>query len=639
MRRLSLILLLMLPVAAFGQSLITVSPQHCVWRAGDNPAWAVPNLDESGWLPYSQWKLNPDQSRIWVRCHLEPIVPGVFDRPSVQIRLWGSYEVFMNGALIGRNGNLHSGLCTMDSIRIFPIPPSPTGNRSNILSLRIVYRFGFVPLGSAAQRLPSAGIRVGGMESLHDNRAGVLLQIIRANLITFVPLVAIGIVGLVLLGFSVPDRTHPELILLGLSCIFTGLMFVDILCGNIMTDEPAWAFLALYSFTATANLFAQTSFYFVLARKRMPFIFRLFIGAWIVRAAWPLLELLLPPQRALPLDTTLSLIVEPIGYVLLAILLGLSPFIAFWPYHRIPRRTRAAAGLSAALGLALIVFFLTLLAGYLPGASDLFQAWQSVLFPAQSIAQACMVVALIVLVAREQRQIADQRSALAGEMEAAQKMQRSLSPASIQSLSGIKIDIAFRPARDVGGDFYLCRILPSARQRILLGDVSGKGAAAAMTGAVLLGAAGRRENDSPSQLLHHLNLVMSDMRLAGFATCVCVDLSADGSLTLANAGHLPPYLNGKEMSIEGSLPLGAVAEVNYPVHTFTLQPGDRLTFMTDGVVEAINEQKELFGFDRTREISNQNAAAIADQAQAFGQEDDITVLGLQFTGAPSPALT
>ncbi|HTV04552.1 MAG TPA: SpoIIE family protein phosphatase, partial [Acidobacteriaceae bacterium] len=67
-----------------------------------------------------------------------------------------------------------------------------------------------------------------------------------------------------------------------------------------------------------------------------------------------------------------------------------------------------------------------------------------------------------------------------------------------------------------------------------------------------------------------------------------------------------------------------------PARIFTLQSGDRLTFMTDGVVEATNDAKELFGFDRARDVSREHAAAIAQQAQSFGQEDDITVVGVAF---------
>ena len=115
-----------------------------------------------------------------------------------------------------------------------------------------------------------------------------------------------------------------------------------------------------------------------------------------------------------------------------------------------------------------------------------------------------------------------------------------------------------------------------------------------------------------------------------FATCLAAEIHPDGTMRIANAGHLPPYLNGREMEVEGSLPLGVTEKAEYPVQTFRVKPGDRLTFMTDGVVEATNEAKELFGFERTREISIQSAVAIVDEAQRFGQEDDITVLAVAF---------
>jgi sigma-B regulation protein RsbU (phosphoserine phosphatase) len=103
-------------------------------------------------------------------------------------------------------------------------------------------------------------------------------------------------------------------------------------------------------------------------------------------------------------------------------------------------------------------------------------------------------------------------------------------------------------------------------------------------------------------------------------------------MNIANAGHLPPYLNGKEMEIEGSLPLGLSSEAVPAAETLTLEPGDLLTFLTDGVVEAMNAASELFGFERAQQISRQPAASIAQQAQSFGQNDDITVLRVEFTG-------
>ena len=123
------------------------------------------------------------------------------------------------------------------------------------------------------------------------------------------------------------------------------------------------------------------------------------------------------------------------------------------------------------------------------------------------------------------------------------------------------------------------------------------------------------------------------MRLGGFATCVCADISEDGELTLANAGHLAPYCNGEEIPLDSSLPLGIYHHAEYSETTLKLAPGDQLTFLSDGVVEAQSPTGELFGFDRTAAISTQSAEAIAAAAQAFGQEDDITVLTLTFAPA------
>ena len=131
----TLLLLLLLASAVRAQSMPTISPGQCVWHSGDDPAWAAPDLDESAWQPYADWKLNPDQPRLWVRCHLGPIAATEFDRPSVQIRLSAAYQLFMNGAPIGQNGDLRRGFFSMDFIRVFPFPPSLAGNRSSDAAL------------------------------------------------------------------------------------------------------------------------------------------------------------------------------------------------------------------------------------------------------------------------------------------------------------------------------------------------------------------------------------------------------------------------------------------------------------------------------------------------------------------------
>jgi serine phosphatase RsbU (regulator of sigma subunit) len=119
----------------------------------------------------------------------------------------------------------------------------------------------------------------------------------------------------------------------------------------------------------------------------------------------------------------------------------------------------------------------------------------------------------------------------------------------------------------------------------------------------------------------------------GFTTCLTMHITPEGLVTLANAGHLPPYLNAREIAMPGSLPLGIVAGARYDSITIALAPGDRLTFVSDGVVEAQAKSGELFGFDRTRDISHRPAISIAEAARVFGQRDDITVVTLEYSGA------
>jgi serine phosphatase RsbU (regulator of sigma subunit) len=286
-----------------------------------------------------------------------------------------------------------------------------------------------------------------------------------------------------------------------------------------------------------------------------------------------------------------------------------------------------------AWGAVMMVFFaVRSTSTRIPGIPNLQAHWGNAVANSEAVAILSLIIALLFLLFREQQQTARERAVLAGEMQAAQQVQSMLAPAVLDTAPGMRIEVAFHPVREVGGDFYSCRILPGNRQRILLGDVSGKGAAAAMTAAVLLGAAERREDDSPSELLRHLNLVLSDMRLGGFATCLCADLAPDGILRLANAGHLPPYRAALEVPLASDLPLG-LADATYPETTLQLAPGDTLTFLSDGVAEARNAHGELFGFDRTAAISTQPAEEIARAASTFGQEDDITVLTLAFAPA------
>jgi serine phosphatase RsbU (regulator of sigma subunit) len=131
------------------------------------------------------------------------------------------------------------------------------------------------------------------------------------------------------------------------------------------------------------------------------------------------------------------------------------------------------------------------------------------------------------------------------------------------------------------------------------------------------------KSPSPAGLLTALNDGLAGRAGGGFITCCCARFDVDGAVTLANAGHPSPYADGRELEVDAGLPLGVLAGAEYGESMAT---GERFTFVSDGVVEAENASRELFGFDRTREISTKPAAEIAAAAKDWGQTDDITVV-------------
>jgi serine phosphatase RsbU (regulator of sigma subunit) len=145
-----------------------------------------------------------------------------------------------------------------------------------------------------------------------------------------------------------------------------------------------------------------------------------------------------------------------------------------------------------------------------------------------------------------------------------------------------------------------------------------------MNVSMLMGALRRTSEQNPARILESLNRVL--VGTDSFTTCQAAWFGLNGELVLANAGHLPPYLNSQEIAVQGGLPLGVLPEIHYEELRLYLHPGDRILLFSDGVVEARRASGELFGFDRVHNLSNQTAYYLAEAAKEFGQEDDITVL-------------
>jgi hypothetical protein len=248
-----------------------------------------------------------------------------------------------------------------------------------------------------------------------------------------------------------------------------------------------------------------------------------------------------------------------------------------------------------------------------------------------------LFLAIVYAVLRYAVDYRHRQTAMEREFQNAREVQQVLVPETLPSIPGFTLTSAYKPALEVGGDFFQILSAGDGEALIVIGDVSGKGMPAAMTVSLLVGTVRTLAHytQSPGEILTAMNFRMLNRSAGGFTTCLVVRVDRDGMLTVANAGHLAPYINGAELPIKNSLPLGLEAKTTYPESTFMLGANQQLTLLTDGVVEARGKGGELFGFQRTANIATGSAESIAQAARDFGQEDDITVLTLSRAAEPA----
>ena len=252
-----------------------------------------------------------------------------------------------------------------------------------------------------------------------------------------------------------------------------------------------------------------------------------------------------------------------------------------------------------------------------------------------------MAVTALLLLRRLLKSVRAQRL-MALDVKQAQEVQQVILPEARTTLPGLVVESEYRPALEVGGDFF--QIIPHPTDGSLLivaGDVAGKGLKAGMLVALLVGAirSTTELNGEPLFILQALNRRLMG-RGEAIATCMALRIAADGESLLANAGHMPPYLNGEPLAMEGALPLGMMDDAEFSVMRFTLAPGDRLMLVSDGIVEATDAEGQLFGFDRVQQLlqTGKSAFEVAGAAQKFGQEDDISVIAVTRTAVLEPTL-
>ena len=258
---------------------------------------------------------------------------------------------------------------------------------------------------------------------------------------------------------------------------------------------------------------------------------------------------------------------------------------------------------------------------------------------------------------RQQQQQAQERERIEQELRVARLIQQTLLPKHVPDVAGYQLAAYYQPAREVGGDFYDFLELDEDHLGLVVGDVTDKGVPAAIvmaTTRTMLRASAQRL-DSPGEVLKRVNdVIVRDIPPNMFITCLyaILDLKS-GLLRYANAGHDLPYRRrstshgagggaggGAEELRATGMPLGLLPGMSYEEKEIILQRGDTVLFYSDGLVEAHDPHREMFGFPRLQGLvgaHRSDGPAMVNfllselgrfTGQEWEQEDDITLVTL-----------
>jgi sigma-B regulation protein RsbU (phosphoserine phosphatase) len=237
----------------------------------------------------------------------------------------------------------------------------------------------------------------------------------------------------------------------------------------------------------------------------------------------------------------------------------------------------------------------------------------------------------------------------------AAEIQQALMPEALRRGMGYEVAASSRPCRSIGGDFIDYFSLPDGAFAFVLGDVAGKGPAAALLAAVLQGVftANAYRCGTPAMHIGEANDALVRRGIdARFATVVYAVLTPDGRLTYCNAGHNPPLLvrySGTQRLETGGMVVGMIKQATFEEETIQLEPGDLLVAFSDGITEARNVDGEEFGDERLLTCVNANRALapaallqrLFEEVHHFSaggvQADDLTILVLSYSGRLSAA--
>jgi serine phosphatase RsbU (regulator of sigma subunit) len=246
-----------------------------------------------------------------------------------------------------------------------------------------------------------------------------------------------------------------------------------------------------------------------------------------------------------------------------------------------------------------------------------------------------------------------ERERVEQDLRVARRIQQASLPKEVPELEGWQISPYYRPAREVGGDFYDFHLLPEGRLGLVVGDATGKGVPAALVMSTTCGMLrlAAQSHSSPGQMLRGVNEVLfPNIPSNMFVTCFYAILDPrSGRLSYANAGHDLPYLhrNGDAEELRATgMPLGLMPEMSYEEKETILHSGEAALLYSDGLVEAHDPSGDMFGFPRLRALIAEHGEKtsfgefLLEELHSFAgerweQEDDITLLTLRRFASPS----
>lgn len=603
-----------------------------LWRfhTGDNPAWADPNFDDSKWPllrsdeGWDSQGYKEYSGLAWYRFQVS--VPTGIDHVSLYLpQIRACYEVYADGKLIGTFGKMPPNASAYYSwlhYQLYSLPARKPGEQKIEVALRVWQWPGWVKYHEGGPQ--NGGGLVGDTQEIeHRNdldRADMFEYVANSQILVLLETLA----GFGTLALFVLRRKETEYLCFSLIMFF----YAAFNWSLVFESTHVWRFsigFFLRDLFLNGAAFASIAFY---RRMLQP------SRSWLLKLA----------TAAVALRLLISMAQFLSGYALgvwLSELIGLLWDLVFWGCIISVVLTRARQH-SPDARLLLTPVVLRALTDLLEDVTGTTQTlgWQKTFtdsiplihkpFPID-ISEAAEVLFLVavfgILILRFARTRSHEER-FASEVQSARNVQRYLIPEHLPPTPGFTIQSEYRPAREVGGDFF--QVLPNLTDGsvlIVVGDVAGKGMQAGMLATLIVGAIRTADafTSDPAKILTLLN---ERLQGRGLVTCLGIRIEHDGSATLVNAGHLPPYLNARELPMEGALPLGAIPGTEFPVMRFHLAEGDSLTLMSDGIAEAQDASGSLFGFERIGAMLRESAtvAALASAAQDFGQEDDITVL-------------